>query len=189
MSFALKKSVSACIASVVIALTPCAFANDSVKVDMAPGLWDLSFTLASQSGEIERALAEAQKQLAALPPAQRKMVEDMMAAQGVGFTSGKQSIKVCMTQEQIDRGVLPQQDKNCKQSVSEISKRKYRVEMSCSGSSAGEGSGVIEFVDTKQFKGNFDMKMDINGKPEAMTMDQTGQWLSTDCGNIKPIQG
>jgi hypothetical protein len=37
----------------------------------------------------------------------------------------------------------------------------------------------------------YTMKMNttttVKGKPEKMTMDASGKWLSADCGAIKPI--
>ncbi|MCB2028402.1 MAG: DUF3617 family protein, partial [Rhodoferax sp.] len=47
--------------------------------NLQPGLWELTSTMHSGSGQMEKAMAEAQKQMAALPPEQRKMMQDMMA--------------------------------------------------------------------------------------------------------------
>jgi hypothetical protein len=78
------------------------------KLNMTPGLWEHTYTVKTQSGELEQAMAHMQQQLAGLPPEQRKMVEQMMAAQGVGFGEKANTIKMCITQGEIDRGVLPQ---------------------------------------------------------------------------------
>ena len=32
------------------------------------------------------------------------------------------------------------------------------------------------------------MNTTVEGKPERMTMDQTGKWLSADCGALKPVK-
>ena len=40
----------------------------------APGLWEHSFTMKSDDGKMEKAMAEMQKQLASMPPEQRKPV-------------------------------------------------------------------------------------------------------------------
>ena len=41
-----------------------------------PGLWEMTNKMQSGSGEMEKAMAEAQKAMADLPPEQRKMMQD-----------------------------------------------------------------------------------------------------------------
>jgi len=99
----------------------------AIKIDMTPGLWEHSFTMTSQGGEMEKAMQEMQKQMANMPAEQRKMMEDMMAAQGISIGSKGTSVKVCMTQEDIDRGELPQHDDECKQEITEQGKNKFKA--------------------------------------------------------------
>jgi hypothetical protein len=91
-----------------IAITMYSSMVSAEKLNMTPGLWEHTYTVKTQSGELEQAMAHMQQQLAGLPPEQRKMVEQMMAAQGVGFGEKANTIKMCITQGEIDRGVLPQ---------------------------------------------------------------------------------
>jgi hypothetical protein len=46
--------------------------------NMKPGLWEMS-TQMKGDGQMGAAMAEAQKELANMPPEQRKMMQDMMA--------------------------------------------------------------------------------------------------------------
>ena len=73
----------------------------------APGLWEHSVIFKTQSGEMEKAMAEMQKQLAAMPPEQRKQMEQMMAGRGVGIGPKANTYKVCVTKEEAARQAGP----------------------------------------------------------------------------------
>jgi hypothetical protein len=71
-----------------------------------PGLWEFATQMRGGSGQMADAMAQAQKQLENMPPEQRKMIQDMMAKQGVQIGAsdgGGVTVKVCMTQEMVDR--------------------------------------------------------------------------------------
>lgn len=159
----------------------------ALKLDLTPGLWEHSFTISSENGEVEKAMQEMQKQLANMPEAQRKMMEDMMASQGISMGADGTSVKMCMTKEQIERGELPQQDKNCTQEITEQGKNKFRIDFSCTGNSKTRGSGEMHLIDSKNYTGSSRLITEARGKEEVMNMSQTGKWLSADCGNIKPL--
>ena len=57
----------------------------------------------TQGGQMENAMAQMQQQLANMPPEQRKMVEQMMAKQGLGMGNKANSVKVCISKEQAER--------------------------------------------------------------------------------------
>src|SRR6478736_4257896 len=85
---------------------------------MAPGLWEHSVKFKSQSGEMEKSKAEMQAEMAALPPDQRKMVEQMMAKKGMSFDAEGTTLRVCVTKEQAERmEPLPMSKEDCKQDV------------------------------------------------------------------------
>ena len=162
----------------------------SAQQKMRPGLWEHSMSMKSQSGQLEAAMAQAQKAMAGMPPAQRKQMEQMMAAQGIGISSGSQgqTIKVCITPEQADLDKLPQQD-GCTQKVQRMDANTMKVSFQCKGE-AGEsptsGEGTVSFQSATAYTGQFKIKSTINNKPEQIDMAQKGQWLSGDCGAIKP---
>jgi hypothetical protein len=160
----------------------------AVTLDMEPGLWEHKFTISSDDNALQKQMEEVQKQLASMPPAQRKMMEDIMASQGIGISANGASVKLCMTREQIERGQLPQQDKNCTQEVTENGKGNYSMNFSCSGSPAMSGTGSMRFSDRKNYTGETVLTETGEGQSRVMTMSQVGTWLSGDCGNIKPIQ-
>ena len=160
---------------------------------MRPGLWEHSVSMKSQSGQIEAAMAQAQKAMAAMPPAQRKQMEQMMAAQGMGMGTGDKghSMKVCVTAEQAAMDNFPQQD-GCTQKVQRVDASTLKVGFSCKG--AGDtaptsGEGTVSLQGPKAYTGQFKIKaIGANGKPEQIDMAQSGKWLLDDCGAIRPAR-
>lgn len=155
---------------------------------MLPGLWEHSFTMKSQGGQVEGAIAQMQQQMASLPPEQREMMAQMLAQQGVGMGPQGQSVKVCISKEEADLDSLPRRE-GCTQTVQRVNASTVKVAFSCKGTrdeppSSGEGS--LQFSSPKTYKGNFVVKTVVENKPEQLQMAQSGQWLSADCGALKP---
>ncbi len=155
---------------------------------MKPGLWEHSFTLKSQSGQMEKGMAEMQKQLASMPPEQRKQMEQMMAQSGVGMGARANTVKVCISPEQAARLDLPQNDDHCKQEITQRSASTMKFKFSCAGQPPASGEGEVTFHSPAHYSSKSVMNTTVEGKPERMTMDQTGKWLSADCGALKPVK-
>ncbi len=153
---------------------------------MRPGLWEHSFTIKSQSGEMESAMANMQQQLANMPPEQRKRMEQMMAAQGVQAGAGGQSIRVCVSEEQAERSMMPQQDGDCRQEVLERRGNTIKYRFQCSGDAPSSGEGEVTFTSPTSYSGTSTINTTVQGRTETMAMAQSGKWLSSDCGNLKP---
>jgi len=153
----------------------------------APGLWEHSMTFKTQSGEMEKAMAEMQKQLAAMPPEQRKQMEQMMAGRGMSTGPKGTSYKVCLTKEEAARQAAPKMaDANCNQEVVQRSAQGMKVKWTCGGQNPSSGEGEITFKSDKAYSGKADVTSTVKGKPETTHIEQSGQWLSADCGDIKP---
>jgi hypothetical protein len=168
-----------CIASALLA----AAALGAQAQTMKPGLWEVQQQM--QMDEKQRKqMDEMRKQMAAMPPEQRKMMEDMMARQGLGvdLASGTQKVKLCLTKEDVTRDTPPvDQRKDCSYDGSRSGATqtiKYRCTKPAS-------QGVIEIVGAGPER--YTMKMngtDEKGRPFAMQGE--GRWLAADCGNVKP---
>jgi len=154
-----------------------------------PGLWEIQ-TRVGGNPQIDQAMAQMQQQMASMPPAQRKMMEDMMAQQGVNIGAGKDggmAVKVCITPEMAARQELPTQTEgDCKTQLGARTGNTMKVSFICTNPpSSGEG--------TYTFRGDtgYDMAMRVKtvdeGKPMNATMDGTGRWLSADCGKVRPV--
>ena len=67
--------------------------------NLKPGLWEVT-SKTSGNPQMEQAMAEMQKQMASMPPAQRKQMEEAMARQGVKMgaaSGGGMAMQMCMT--------------------------------------------------------------------------------------------
>ena len=136
----------------------------------------------------------AQKQasydaLRKMTPEQRKMMQDMMGKQGVGMGAGgpgAMSIKICMTQEMIERNELPAQQGDCKNTVSPRTGNTMKFAFRCT-KPVSNGEGEVTFISPQAYTSKMTMSNTTAGKTERMTMDSQGKWLSTECGAIRPI--
>ncbi|OOG45128.1 DUF3617 domain-containing protein [Polaromonas sp. A23] len=164
------------------------FAQPVMAQTLKPGLWEINNKMQSGSGQVEKAMADMQKQMASMPPDQRKMMQDMMAKQGMSMApgAGGMVVKVCMTKESIERNELPSQQGDCKTTTTPRMGNTMKMSFVCT-QPPSSGEGQVTFVSPEAYTMKMAMKTSVQGKPETMTMDGGGKWLSADCGNIKPM--
>ncbi len=155
---------------------------------MTPGLWEHSFTIKSESGKIEKAMAEMKKQLASMPVEQRKMMQEMLSKQGMAMGNDKTtSVKVCISKEQADNLDFPQhQNDNCKNEILKKTSHSVELKFTCEGNTKTEGLAQVTMINDKKFNSKADISITKDNKVEKMNMNTNGKWLSADCGNIKP---
>lgn len=176
-----------------IAVAACAVAVGALAVgasaqDLKPGLWEIASSMTSPSGELEKAAAEMQAQLADLPPEQRKLMEEMMAKQGVkmgGGSPGGMTVRTCMTREQVARNELPAQQGKCKTRSQPRAGNVVKMSFSCSDP-ASSGDAVYTFVSPEAFTSQVVVRSSAQGQARTMNMNAKGKWLGADCGNVKP---
>ncbi len=161
---------------------------------MKPGLWEITTQMQGGSGEMASAMAEAQKQMENMPPEQRKMVQDMMAKQGIQLGAGGgggMSIKVCMTQEMVDRSVVASRQSSdnqneCTQTNSPRSGNSMKFAFVCT-KPPSSGEGQVTFTSPEAYSMKMASTTTVKGKPEKMDMQTSGRWLGGDCGTVKPF--
>ncbi|MGA0705570.1 MAG: DUF3617 domain-containing protein, partial [Steroidobacteraceae bacterium] len=157
--------------------------------DMKAGLWEYKSKMSSASGEMEAAIAEAREALASMPPEQRRMMEQMMAARGMQMSMGAdttQVIRVCVTEEQA-RDFDVQSDPNCTQQTVDRSGNRIKVRFACKSDGViTEGEGELVFTGGSSYQGTTTIRTNDNGKRETLTVQQEGRRLGDDCGNLKP---
>jgi hypothetical protein len=180
----MKSTALAILALAGLVAVPCSAQN------MKAGLWEMTNKMESSDGKMEQAMAEMQKQMASMPAEQRKMMEDMMAKQGVkmGAAGGAMQVKMCLTKEMLAQGQLPvQQQGNCTMTRSPMVGNSMHMSYKCTNPDS-HGEGDMSFSGDSAYT----MKMKVNhmqnGRNETMTMNGAAKWLGSDCGNIKPIE-
>lgn len=156
---------------------------------LKPGLWEISNKTKSSNPQTEKAMADMQKQLASMPADQRKMMEGMMAKQGVGMSSDGSAMvmKICLTPEMVERNELPAQQGHCRHTMSPRVGNVIKMSFSCT-QPPSSGEGQMTFENPQAYTTNMVVNSTVGGKPEQMTTDSRGKWLSGDCGNVQPIK-
>lgn len=173
----------------LLATLTLALATGAHAQSTKPGLWEINTKMHSASGDMEKAMANMEKQMASMPPEQRKQMQDMMAKQGMSLGAsggGGMSMKTCLTKEMAERNELPQQQQgDCKTTQSPRSGNTVKFSYVCT-QPPSSGEGVMTFNGDTAYTMKMNATTSVKGKPEKMSMDASGKWLSADCGAIKP---
>ncbi len=153
---------------------------------MKPGLWESTSKMGG-SPELNKAMAQMQQQMANMPPEQRKQMESMMGKSGIGMGAGGMTVKMCLTQEMIDRGqVQRQQQGNCKTTITEKTSQSMKMNFSCTDP-VSSGEAVYTFQGDKAYTMTMRIATAAKGAASATSIDSSGKWLGSDCGEVKPI--
>ena len=175
----MKKTLVAAAAMLALAALP-ALAQSTMK----PGLWEINNKMSG--GQMEQAQAEMQKQLAQMPPEQRKQMEAMMAQRGVRMApsaNGGMAVQMCMTREMVERNDVPTRE-GCTTTKNQRSGNTIHVAFKCSNPPSS-GEGDVSFT-PESYSSHMTIHTTVQGRQETMVSDATGKWLKADCGSIKP---
>jgi len=181
-----RPSALAVTVAVAFAAAPVAVLAQS-QVALKPGLWELSATLKSQSGQIEKAMAEAQARIALLPAEQRRQIEAMMKQRGVSVGNGATTVRVCLTAQDIELGNIPAHTGDCTQKVLSRDDATLKVSFSCQTNPPSTGVGEVRLLGPTATLATATVDTFVNEKPERIDTTQKGTWLGDDCGDIKPL--
>jgi hypothetical protein len=62
------------------------------------------------------------------------------------------------------------------------------IHMECTqGKTSSSGDLMVERIDAEHARGNMVMKSAVGDQPVNMKMTFTTKWLSSDCGDVKPL--
>lgn len=146
-----------------------------------PGLWENQVTIQTGDPMLDQMAADAQARIAGLPPEQRQMVEQMMAARGVRMGSKPNAVQACITPEQAARDELPQQSENCSQFQTQRSGNTVKVQFKCQTEPPASGSGEFTLISPTQYTGKTRVDTVIQGQPQQVNVLLAGRWLAADC--------
>jgi hypothetical protein len=159
---------------------------------ISPGLWEQKMTLKTDNAQMEAQMAKMKEQLAAMPPDKRAMMEQMMAAKGIGMGANANTFRLCVSKEQAERDMIAQHDGRCSQQEVTRSgntlKYKYTCQMGKDGSRTVSGQSEFTLNGTTGYTGHSVTDMTMLGKPTHSEADVVGKWLGSDCGDVKPMQ-
>jgi hypothetical protein len=158
--------------------------------DLKPGLWLVTNHVVSPDSQLQAAMAQMQQQMAGMDPAQRKVIEQMMAKQGIelsGSGDGTIRAKTCVTPEMAARNEVPvQQHGDCTATQSPVTGGSMKLSFACTHPRAS-GEGELSFMGDTGYRMKMNVISDVSGKDETIMLDTTARWLGADCGAIKPL--
>lgn len=162
----------------------------ALSQSMRPGLWEVDSKISSKNPQMAAQMAQLRKQLASMPPEQRKMMEQMLAKQGGAsmptMTDDGMRVKICMSKEMVAQNQVPvQQTGNCKQQQTPMGSNAIKISFVCTNP-ASSGEGTVQFEGETGYTMNMNLTAAPQGKPETTTVQADGRWLGADCGAVKP---
>jgi hypothetical protein len=171
----------------LIAAAAVAAAGAAGAQTLKPGLWEVTNKTQTGAGRMQPQMAEMQKQMAAMPPEQRKMMEEMLARRGAKLgAGGEMTVKVCMTREMVERSEMPVQQGDCKTTHQSRSGNTMKMGFACANPpSSGEGQMV--FSSPEAYSSKLAITTTVQGRPEKVDMESSGKWVGADCGSVKPM--
>ena len=158
---------------------------------LKPGLWESTHkTQFGGNSETAKQMAQAQEQMANMPPEQRKMVEDMMKSRGMTMNMGRDgsgmTVKYCLTKEMAERREIPAQRGDCKSTQQPMGAGKMKMSFTCTNPPSS-GEGEFTFSSPAAYSMKMVVNTTIEGRPEKVNMEGSGRWLAADCGDVKPF--
>lgn len=178
--------LSALFLAVPVAL---ATGHASAESRLKPGLWEHAITVRSESGQVEKAMADAQAQIAKLPAERRREIEQMMAARGVSMgASGTTTttVKVCLSPANAERGNVPVQVGDCRQNIVSRDGDVAKISFACLSDPPSSGTGELRVLSPTSNLATARIDTTVNGKPDRIDTTQKGTWLADDCGAVAP---
>ena len=156
---------------------------------LRPGLWEEAVTVKTDNAQANAAMEQMKARMAAMPPDQREAIEKMMASHGMGVAAGApNSIRVCITREQVERGFRPEDNGRCTRTNVITSGSTTQFDFACK-SEHGSVTGHGTF--TAQGDTAFTVSTVADNVSPKATMhiqsDIAGKFVSADCGDVKPM--
>lgn len=167
-----------------------AIALPATAAAIKPGLWEMTSKVPSADPAAMQAMAQAQQQMASMPPERRRAIEEALAKQGVTLAlaeGGGIKVKFCITPEQAANPTLPHgQPGDCSSTRTAIPGG-LAVKFSCR-KPASSGNGQVIFDGDSGFSMRMAVDSSAGGKAQHMTTESTGRWLGNDCGTAQPVR-
>ena len=155
-----------------------------------PGLWEESVSIKTDDPKANAAIEQMKERMASMPPEQRAAMEKMMESHGMGMTPGgaPNTVRVCITKEQIDRGFTPDRDGRCSRVNVATSGNVTKFDFSCASAHGNvTGHGTFTAMGDSAFAVNTVADSTSQNTTTHVQTDVGGKFVSSDCGDIKPM--
>jgi hypothetical protein len=158
-----------------------AFSMASAAAPMKPGLWEM--TMGSE--EIRN-----------MPKPSREEMEQMEQVRRMGIPvpqlkDGAMVLRACVTEEMAGSDEPLQMNMGqdgCQMKNFIKTGNSYSADIVCNGPQRrGQGKVKGTYFGSDRFVSTYDFKGTAGGHPINEHAEQSGKWLSADCGDIKPV--
>ena len=158
-----------------------ALAAQAQTAPIKPGLWQVQ----SEREVNGQKVPDASDRMKNMSPEKRAQFEAMMKQHGVA-TDGSGLHQVCYTKENLDYSAWADQAMDCKATFSSHTGSFWKWHTSCPTMGI-EADGEATFLNSQSYmvKSTSVVKKDDKTRTSSNTM--TGKWLSSDCGDVKPL--
>ncbi|WP_417777757.1 DUF3617 domain-containing protein [Stutzerimonas xanthomarina] len=149
---------------------------------LLPGLWEFTSEELVVDGMQMPGMSEMLAQMKELPSEQRKMMESMLAEQGVELGSG--GIRICLSEAQVESRKLPFQDEpGCTQEVLEQTDSLWRFRFECPDA---KGHGETKVINEREVANTIETSYSVGEQQGTSRMQSRGHWVGEDCGPLPP---
>lgn len=156
---------------------------------LKPGLWEIRSKVGGNA-QMDQAMADMQKELASMPPEQRRQMEAMLRQPGMQMPGaapgGGTAVKMCMTKQMAERSEVPMEP-GCTITRNQRSGNTTNIAFTCSNPPAS-GEGQVTAGGPEAYRTRMTVRTTVQGKAETMTMEGSGRWLGADCGSVAPVR-
>ncbi|MCQ4322185.1 DUF3617 domain-containing protein [Stutzerimonas stutzeri] len=150
--------------------------------EMLPGLWEFASDDIEVDGMQMPGVEEMVEQMKNLPPDERGVMEEMLAAQGVQL--GARGMRICLSEAQVKSRKLPFQDEpGCSQEITEQTDSLWAFTFQCPDA---KGKGETRLISEREVASMIESDYQVGTQQGSSRMQSHGKWLSADCGALKP---
>jgi hypothetical protein len=110
----------------------------------------------------------------------------MQSMQMTHNADGTTSMKMCVTQEMIDRRNFSTQQGDCKQSNGKLSGGVMKMSYTCA-TPPSKGEGELRITGPNSLTTHMKMVSTDPASKQTMELESTSTWLGAACGNVKPM--
>jgi len=154
-------------------------------LSMKPGLWGVAMVVSTSGKQIDPS-AEMKKAMAGMPADQKKKMQEMMKKMGAPTGIGENGdMQVCYSEGMLKNPgslVKPQDKQKCDAKVVEQSDTKVVTNFKCEDGTTGEATWSMS--GPEKYHGLIKMKSPKRGATE---INSSGKFISSNCGNVKPL--
>lgn len=159
----------------------CSFVNAHAAEKMKPGLWEM------------RMKSDQMKDAPKMPKMTPEQIEQMkkMGIKMPTMENDEMINKVCITKEMAEKDfseMAKKEHSKCQTKNINNSGNNYSVELICDSPDL-KGTGKIKgtYNSNNTIQSTYDFEGTSRGKPVKHHVETTGKWLTSDCGDVKPM--